>query len=73
MSISLYQKFLDEISSNINEKVGIYNSNSVISACTDRDLIGTKMSKVDFNYNSYEIEFDKSDKYSMFTGADTDK
>ncbi len=73
MSISLYQKFLDEISANINEKVGIYNSNSVISACTDKDLIGSKISKVDFNYKSYEIEFDKSDKLTMFTEADTDK
>ena len=73
MTISLYQKFLDEISGSLNEKVGIYNSSGVISACTDKELIGSKMSKVDFNYNSYEIEFDKTDKLVMFTEAETDK
>lgn len=73
MAISLYQKFLDEISGSLNEKVGIYNSSGVISACTDKGLIGSKISKVDFNYNSYEIEFDKTDKFVMFTEAETDK
>ncbi len=73
MSISLYQKFLDEISSNINDKVGIYNLNGIITACTDKEFIGTKVSSLSFKYDSYSINFDKSDKYTMFVESGTDK
>ncbi len=73
MSISLYQKFLDEISGSLKELVGIYNSSGVITACTDKDLIGKKIAKAEFRHLSYELDFDKTDKYTLFTEADTDR
>lgn len=67
MSIALYQRFLDCFGNTDKRLVGICDSKNNVVACTRCEYIGVPFKKVKERVLTEQIDFDKNDKYTLFT------
>ena len=73
MSISLYQRYFDCLSTNEEKLIGIYDNRNVVVACTQHKYIGYPAGETVQKCIKTDLEFDKTDKYVLFANQDDEK
>lgn len=66
MSISLYQRYFDCLSTDEENLIGICDNRNVVVACTQSKYIGYPYSDIKVKCIKTELDFDKTDKYCLF-------
>ena len=67
MSIALYQKYFDMLSTSYENKIGLYDDHGIVVASNTKNLIGTRLKDVEFTYFSFALSDDSSVRFSIFT------
>ena len=67
MSIALYQKYFDMLSTSYENKIGLYDNHGIVVASNKKNLIGSKLKELDFTYSSFSLSDDASIRFSIFT------
>lgn len=66
MSIALYQKYFDLLSSSFDNRIGLYDNHNIVVASNKKNLIGLKLKELDFVYFSFSLSDDASVRFSIF-------
>ena len=72
MSIALYQKYFDMLSTSYENKLGLYDNHGVVVASNKKNLIGSKLKDLDFTYFSFSLSEDSGDRFSIFAEGSED-
>lgn len=67
MSIALYQKYFDMLSTSYENRIGLYDNHGIVVASNKKNLIGAKLKDLDFTYSSFSLSDDSSIRFSIFT------
>lgn len=66
MSIALYQRYFDCLSTSDDKFIGIYNNRNIVVACTKQKYIGYPLGDTASDCIKTELDFDKTDKFVLF-------
>ena len=66
MSISLYQKYFDLLSTSFSNRIGLYDNHNIVVASNKKNLVGLKLKDLDFVYYSFALSDDVSVRFSLF-------
>ena len=67
MSIALYQRYFDCLSTNDDKLIGIYDNRNIVVACTKQKYIGYPLGDTASGCIKTALDFDKTDKFVLFT------
>lgn len=66
MSIALYQKYFDMLSTSYENRIGLYDHHGIVIASNKKNLIGSKIKELDFTYYSFSLSEDSSIRFTIF-------